>query len=112
MSDEQQERVSLPDKARNLAKFSWDLIKYIHSSQGEKLTVNDEVYAERVRTCKSCPAYMELENECSECGCYIPMKAKIVLDSCPLNKWTEDREGWEKTFNEIVEDLDKRSKPD
>ena len=50
---------------------------------------------------------MELENECAECGCYIPMKAKIVLDSCPLEKWTANSDGWDDKFNAIMKDMDK-----
>ena len=50
---------------------------------------------------------MELENQCAECGCYIPMKAKIILDSCPLEKWTANSDGWDDKFNDIMEDMDK-----
>jgi len=104
------DRASFSEKAQNLAKFSWDLVKHLHKTQGQNLTVSDEVYAERVTICKGCPEYLELQNECRNCGCYIPMKAKIILDSCPLGKWTEDKEGWEKSFERIVEELDNETK--
>jgi hypothetical protein len=98
---------SLGDKAVNLAKFSWDLIKYVHSTGGTALTVSDEVYAERIKTCKGCDRYMELENECKECGCYVPMKAKVILDSCPLDKWAVVTESeWEETFSNIQKKME------
>ena len=25
-----------------------------------------------------------------ECGCFIPAKAKIAVEACPLGKWEED----------------------
>ena len=112
MSENQNERLPLTDKAKNLAKFSWDLIKYIHKNSGENLVVNNDVYVERINICKSCPKYLELTNECAECGCYIPMKAKIILDSCPLGKWKESDESWESLFEKIVEDIDNEQKSD
>ncbi len=103
---EELESPNLVEKGKNLAKFSWDLIKYLGNNQ-ETLFASDEIYAERIGICKSCDKYMELENQCSECGCYIPMKAKIVLDSCPLEKWTANSEGWDDKFNAIMKDMDK-----
>jgi len=110
MSEEQNERLSLPEKAQNLAKFSWDLIKYLHSTEGSRLTVSDEIYKERITICRNCPKFLEMQNECSECGCYLPMKARMGMDSCPLGKWTDNSEGWEETFNDILKELDKDSK--
>ena len=97
---------NLVEKGKNLAKFSWDLIKYLGNNQ-ETLFASDEIYAERINICKSCDKYIELENQCAECGCYIPMKAKIILDSCPLEKWTANSDGWDDKFNAIMKDMDK-----
>lgn len=110
MTEKENERPSLPEKAKNLAKFSWDLIKYINSNHGKSVVVSEEIYKERISTCRSCPKYMEVENECAECGCYLPAKAKIILDSCPLGKWKELNEEWEEVFGKIIEDLDKEEK--
>ena len=35
------------------------------------------------------------------------MKAKIVLDSCPLEKWTANNEGWDEKFDDIMKNMDK-----
>ena len=103
---EELESPNLVEKGKNLAKFSWDLIKYLGNNQ-ETLFASDEIYAERINICKSCDKYIELENQCAECGCYIPMKAKIILDSCPLEKWTAYSDGWDEKFNDIMKDMDK-----
>ena len=39
-----------------------------------------------------------------------PQKAKIILDSCPLNKWTIDQSDWEERFEAIQKGLDNDSK--
>lgn len=98
---------SLGEQASNLAKFSWDLIKHLQQNHNHtKLFVSDETYKERVTTCKGCDKYDELENRCTECGCYIPAKAKIILDSCPLNKWKEENDNWENIFQDIVTEIE------
>ncbi len=109
MSDKDQ-YPSLGQQAKNLAQFSWDLIKYLQQGQNHNaLFVSDEVYKERIMTCHSCDKYDELENRCKECGCFIPPKAKIILDSCPLGKWKEENGKWEETFNEIMNNMQNNS---
>jgi hypothetical protein len=104
---EENQNPSLVDKAKNLANFSWELLQYLGTNREKALFVSDEIYAERVSICRSCEKINELENSCRECGCYIPAKAKIILDSCPLKKWDMDKEGWDERFTEIQRDIDK-----
>lgn len=104
---EEQKYPSLTEQGKNLARFSWDLIK--HLQKGENLTslfVSEEVYNERIKTCNSCEKYNDNDKRCTECGCYVHAKAKIVLDACPLNKWKVDDSNWETTFNEIVSKME------
>jgi len=96
---------SLPQQGKNLAGFAWEMINYIVKNEQKVLFVSDKVYEERVSICKSCEKYDELENRCRECGCYVPAKAKIILDSCPLKKWEADSSDWEERFSDIQKDL-------
>ncbi len=107
MSDEKQ-YPSIGQQAKNLANFSWDLIKYIHENHNTVLFVSDDVYKERTQICKSCERFDDMENKCMECGCYIPGKARIILDSCPLNKWSADENSWQEKFEDITNKLDKK----
>lgn len=100
------ERKSFGEKATNLAKFSWDLIKHIYTTQGQELFVSDEVFDERISTCHSCDKFIKEHEECAECGCFIPNKARIILDSCPLDKWGEiPEEVWQNTLEKIEDNM-------
>jgi len=105
MSDEKK-YPSLGQQAKNLAKFSWDLIQYLNENNLSPLTVSDETYKERTTICKSCNKFDDLETKCMECGCYIPAKARVIIDSCPLNKWADISDQWEEMFEDILNDLD------
>lgn len=99
---------SLIEQGKNLSKFAWDILNYVTNNQEKVLFVSDDVYKERVDICKSCDKYHELENRCVECGCYVPAKAKIILDSCPLNKWSVDDSSWDNKFDDIITDIQKK----
>jgi hypothetical protein len=52
--------------------------------------VTTEKYNERLEICKECEHRVEIINiteRCIICGCIIPIKAKIEVFKCPLNKW-------------------------
>lgn len=102
---EKPEYPSLIQQGKNLAGFTWELLNYITKNEEKVLFVSDEVYKERIKICRSCDRYDELENRCVECGCYVPGKAKINIDSCPLKKWDVDSSNWEEKFSEIQKDL-------
>ena len=80
MSDDLQSP-NLVEKGKNLAKFSWQLINYIQNNYEKALVVDDEEYKERIMLCRDCDKFREVQNECAECGCYLPAKARIVLAS-------------------------------
>jgi len=105
MSEEKKDYPSLAQQGKNLANFTWELLNYITKNEEKVLFVSEEVYNTRVDTCKSCNKYDKFENRCIECGCYIPAKAKIVLDSCPLEKWGVDSTDWEEKFSNIQKDM-------
>ena len=49
-----------------------------------------KIYWQRIEICKSCPRCDQTQKRCLECGCFIPMKAKLVVEACPLGKWEEN----------------------
>ena len=50
--------------------------------------------------------WIKKKDMCAECGCFIPAKARVVLESCPLDKWSQDRDGWEDALRRVSEKID------
>lgn len=47
--------------------------------------VSDEIYEERLETCKECE---KLETAtCEACGCYVEFRAAVEHSDCPYKKW-------------------------
>ena len=96
---------SLPEQGKNLAKFSFDLIK--NALQTGALIVSAEVQAQRLEICKSCEWYDDTQTKCKHCGCYLPAKVSFALDSCPVQKWTENEETWmNENFNKVMGNME------
>ena len=51
------------------------------------ISVSEDVYEQRIKICKSCPKLILDINVCSECGCLMPIKAKLDQAFCPIGKW-------------------------
>lgn len=96
---------SLPDQGKNLAKFTFQLVK--KALQGGALMVSPEVKEQRLETCRTCEWYDPDQVRCKHCGCFLEEKATFALDSCPIGKWTESAEDWENgRFDELVKELE------
>jgi hypothetical protein len=48
----------------------------------------DEEKAEkRFSICKACPELIKLTTQCKKCGCFMKVKTKLDLATCPIGKW-------------------------
>lgn len=48
---------------------------------------------DRYKICKSCDQLNKLKL-CKQCGCFMPLKTKIAVVNCPLNKWNNPWNTW------------------
>lgn len=74
------------DKIINIAK------KPINIARGGMAAVFNMKYEftdGRIRTCQKCDKanWMGRQLFCSICKCWIPAKARVEDEKCPLNKW-------------------------
>ena len=60
---------SLPDQGKNLAKFTFEVLKKAMSSNA--LFVSDEVKEERLKICRTCEYYDPDQVRCKHCGCFL-----------------------------------------
>ncbi len=50
----------------------------------EYATVDETI--RRYSICESCPKLMA-SKQCKKCGCFMPLKTKLLHATCPMDKW-------------------------
>lgn len=48
----------------------------------DKITAN-----ERYSICKKCDKFVNFTKQCSICKCFMPLKARLAFEECPVGKW-------------------------
>jgi tRNA(Ile2) C34 agmatinyltransferase TiaS len=78
-----------PPAMREMAKNLFTTVKEAigHAYEGKGVTVPDEVYTERLKICKTCPAFRTEDARCMDCGCFMKAKAAFKVARCPQDKW-------------------------
>ena len=73
----------LTDQIKSAAKAVVDFV-----ADGSAL-LTDATPKQRLDICRQCEFFIRLTQRCQECGCFMPVKAFIPNEVCPLNppKW-------------------------
>lgn len=73
-------------KEPSLAQKAWTLTASLIKFAGSGFKkVTREQYVERIETCAPCE--FRRNNNCTQCGCWIPGKAWIAIADCPEEFW-------------------------
>jgi hypothetical protein len=95
---------SLSEQGKNLAKFTFEVVKQALSSNA--LFVSEEVKQERLKICSTCEYYDVEKVKCKHCGCFLQQKASFALDSCPIHKWSVSDVDWmSEKFESVVNQI-------
>lgn len=81
------EELKLPgmlDMAKNLMKDGAKIAA--NALSGNTTLVEDSVRESRLSICRACPKFTPQER-CTECGCFMKVKAAFITSKCPLEKW-------------------------
>lgn len=65
-------KVSLKSRARNVR---------------DTMVVSDEEKERRLVICRDCPHFRHKTTRCGQCGCFLNIKAKLAVVSCPIGQW-------------------------
>jgi hypothetical protein len=63
------------------------MVKLLDIFNPYKRKVSNDILADRLNICVYCPRYKSKTQQCRECGCFMPLKAKLKDATCPLGKW-------------------------
>lgn len=76
---------SLPEQGKNLAKFSFEVVKNTLSISPNPVLSTEEEQQQRLSICNECEYYTM--KRCMHCGCFMEQKVKFNISTCPINKW-------------------------
>lgn len=97
---------SLGEQGKNLAKFTFEVLKEAFQNRNETLFVNEEIQRKRLDICRGCSYFDPDQGRCRHCGCFLAYKVRFSLESCPIEKWSISEEDWlEKKFEEVKEKI-------
>ena len=69
------------------------------SDKIKSLLVTDKsILKDRHDKCDSCENYVKSMGRCRKCGCFMKLKTRMALASCPIGKWNK---AYEKVVNVI-----------
>lgn len=75
-----------PGATKQLANVSLSLFNVVTQAiKTGEIRASNQVVEDRINICGECE-YLKT-NRCSECGCFIALKAGLKSESCPKGKW-------------------------
>lgn len=63
----------------------FDVVKDVIA--GDVELADDNTKNARRSVCDSCEARNSIIDVCTACGCFIPLKIKLIKSTCPMEKW-------------------------
>ena len=49
--------------------------------------IDQDSISARLEICNQCEKFISVTKQCRECGCIMPLKARLNTANCPLGKW-------------------------
>ena len=74
---------SLTEQAKNVSVSLFNVMTQAFKT-GKVLADKDVIQA-RIEHCNGCEFLAD--NRCSQCGCFIALKAGLKIEKCPKGKW-------------------------
>lgn len=87
MNNNDKEMPSLPEQGKNLAKFTFEVVKDVVTLTGDSAFVSKEEQQKRLSICEECEFFEKVNGRCKQCGCFMKVKTKFNISECPVQKW-------------------------
>ena len=85
---------ALPEKVQKMKIFKAGYIKSFLSFLWSNILsgfkqVTHEQYYDRLAICRGCPFLNHEKLRCTDCGCFVKVKAKFKSEDCPQDFWAK-----------------------
>lgn len=84
----QQTQEELKENLPSITQQGVSVLKegFKHLITGAKKT-QEELFNERMEICRACPFFIQDQERCGKCGCFLKVKAKWESSHCPIGNW-------------------------
>ena len=84
--------IKIDDKKPNLKDMAFSLtesIKYTIKgfTTSGVILAEETIINKRIELCIECPAFQAEHSRCTKCGCFMNVKARLAVSTCPIGKW-------------------------
>ena len=73
-------------KKKNLERQQTGVVRPWDMLNPETEHVEEDVQKARYAECEGCEHFLA-SKQCTECGCFMPIKTKLLHAKCPIGKW-------------------------
>lgn len=73
-------------KKKNAEKQRQGIVSPAAFFNPETVYADKDLEDQRLAICKDCEHYL-VTTQCSQCGCFMPAKVKLLYSSCPKGLW-------------------------
>tara|TARA_B100002019_G_scaffold156524_1_gene134785 strand:+ start:1753 stop:2190 length:438 start_codon:yes stop_codon:yes gene_type:complete len=94
--------MKLDPNSKESADLIWKIFKRGNEFNSWLWMVDDDTFNKRMSICNECPAKNHRMNACNECGCDLGHKLSPSLEKCPIGKWGETRESFDKKVKHVL----------
>lgn len=78
---------SISEQGKNLAKFTFEVVKNTLNVSPSPVFATEEKQKERLDICQKCDYFSYRQSRCRQCGCFMKQKVKFESSECPIQKW-------------------------
>lgn len=54
----------------------------------EAVLLDQKSVDRRLAACAKCPHYAAEDEQCLKCACFVPIKAQLATEKCPVGRWS------------------------
>lgn len=91
--DNTNQNLDILSNDETVKNIAWESLKQSYNTPA-MISLPDDIILRRTAICHNCEKYDKASNTCTVTGQDITTKNRIIPESCPIGKWSDEKEYW------------------